>query len=85
VSHKHDCVNEASDFDSNKDPIYIPEEENSKNTEGDNETSSISCRQTAFKCLCFKIGYNCHITSMITNVNFSAYFPALQVILIFYI
>jgi hypothetical protein len=23
VSHKHECVNEASDFDSNKDPTYI--------------------------------------------------------------
>jgi hypothetical protein len=34
-------VNEASDSDSNNDPEYIPEEENSSNIDEDEETSNI--------------------------------------------
>jgi hypothetical protein len=52
-------VNEASDFDCNTDPEYIPEEENSSNTEAE-ETSSIGRKYTVLNYLCLKIGYNCH-------------------------
>jgi hypothetical protein len=64
-------VNEASDSDSNKDPEYIPEEENSSNSDEDEETSSIRGKYTVLNHLCFKIGYKCHTTSMITNLCFS--------------
>jgi hypothetical protein len=64
-------VNEASDSDSNKDPEYIPEEENSSNTDEDEETRSIRGKYTVLNHLCFKIGYNCHITSMITSLYVS--------------
>jgi hypothetical protein len=64
-------VNEASVSDNNKDPEYTPEEENSSNTDEDEETSSIRGKYIVLNHLCFKIGYNCHITSVITNLYFS--------------
>jgi hypothetical protein len=64
-------VNEASDSDSNKDPEYIPEEENSSNTDEDEGTSSIRGKYTVLNHLCFKICYNCHITSTISNYYLS--------------
>jgi hypothetical protein len=57
-------VNEASDFD-NRTSIYT-EEENSNDRE-DDETSSVSGKYTTLNHSCFKIGYNCHITSVITS------------------
>jgi hypothetical protein len=64
-------VNEASDSDINKDPEYIPEDENSSNTDENEGTSSISGKYTVLNHLCFKFGYKCHITSMITSLYFS--------------
>jgi hypothetical protein len=46
-------VNEASDSDSNKDPEYILEEENSSNADEDEETSSIIGKYTVLNHLYF--------------------------------
>jgi hypothetical protein len=61
-------VNEARDSDSNKDPTYIPQEENSNNTEINEESSNICGKYTALNHLCFKTGYSCQT---ITNFNVS--------------
>jgi hypothetical protein len=61
-------VNEASDSDSNKDPEYIPEEGNSSNTDKHEETSSIRGKYTVLNHLCFKNGYNCHMTRDLLNM-----------------
>jgi hypothetical protein len=60
-------VNEASDSDSNKDPEYIPEEENSSNTDEDEKISSIRGKYAVLNHLCFKIGYNVVGNNLITK------------------
>jgi hypothetical protein len=52
-------VNEASDSDSNKDPEYIPEEENSSNADEDEETSCIRGKYTVLN----------HVLKLVTTVT----------------
>jgi hypothetical protein len=56
-------VSEASDFDCNTVPEYIPEEVQ--------EISRIRGKYTVLNYLCLNIGCKCHITSMNTNLHFS--------------